>query len=122
MHTPHDLFGSFIFLLEPLGTNFFGTRYGKDYVIVAGLRHGIPVFGEINLVLILNGSEFQYKTLRVTQYVVHPSAYKVERQNEMCFVKQSQLEDFHPLGICKGFGCYASNSYIVLKYRVDCLQ
>ena len=102
----------------------FGTKYCRDYVIVAGFYHGIPVFGEINLVLILNGSEllFQYKPLRVTEYVVHLNAYEVERQNEVCYVKQSQLEDFHPLGICKGFGCYATNSYVVLKHRVDCLQ
>ena len=40
----------------------------------------------------------------------------------MSYIKQAELVDFHPLGKCRGFGCYASNFFVVLKYRIDCLQ
>ena len=113
-----------LFLFRTSWAKVFGTKYCKGYAVVAGIRHATPTFGEVNKVLVLNGSEvlLQYTALRVIQFVTHLNAYEVKRQNEMSYIKQSDLEDFHPLGMCKGFGCYASQFYIVLKYNVDCLQ
>lgn len=102
----------------------FGTKYCKGHVIVAGIRHATPIFGEINKVLVLDGSEvlLQYAPLRVIQFTTHLNAYEVERGNGMSFIKQSDLEDFHPLGLCRGFGCNSTRFYVILKYNVDCLQ
>ena len=101
----------------------FGTKYCKGHVIVAGIRHATPIFGEINEVLVLDGSEvlLQYAPLRVIQFTTHLNAYEVERGNGMSFIKQSDLEDFHPLGLCRGFGCNSTRFYVILEYNVDCL-
>ena len=84
----------------------------------------MPIFGEVKEVIILDGSKviLQYTTLRVLEYITHLNAFKVVSRNEVLYVKQAELVDFHPLGKCKGFGCYASIDFIVLKYRVDFLQ
>ena len=102
----------------------YGTKYSRGRVIV-GIRHGIPIFGEVKQVLILDGNVvmFQYTALSVIEYATHLNAYKVTAlHHEVMYVKQSELVDFHPLGKCKGFGCYANHLFIVLKYKVDCMQ
>ena len=105
-------------------TKVFGTKYCKGYVIIAGIRHATPIFGEIDKVLVLDGREvlLKYTALRVIEYECHMNAYKVERGNETSVIKQTDLEDFHPVGMCKGHGCYCNGFYVVLKYNVDCLQ
>jgi len=102
----------------------YGTKYSRGHVIIVGIRHGTPIFGEVKQVLILDGNVvvFQYSALSVIEYVTHVNAYKVTLRNEVSYVKQSQLVDFHPLGKSKGFGCFANHFFIVLKYRVDCLE
>ncbi|KAM7426608.1 hypothetical protein ABFA07_022132 [Porites harrisoni] len=102
----------------------YGTKYSRGYAIIVDIRHGIPSFGEIKEVLILDGSEvlLQYTALSVLEYVTHLNAYKVTPGNKVSYIKQAELVDFHPLGKCRGFGCYASNFFVVLKYRIDYLQ
>ena len=99
----------------------YGTKYSRGHVIIVGIRHGTPIFGEVKQVLILDGNVvvFQYSALSVIEYVTHVNAYKVTLRNEVSYVKQSQLVDFHLLGKSKGFGCFANHFFIVLKYRVD---
>lgn len=101
----------------------YGTKYCRGYVIVVGIWHGVPVFGEVKEVLILDGNivMFQYTSLSVLEYVSHLNAFKVTPRNEVSYLKQADLVDFHPLGKCKGFGPY-SHFFVVLKYRVECLQ
>ena len=116
----------FIYLFSDRTTwaKVYGTKYSRGYAIIVDIRHGIPSFGEIKEVLILDGSEvlLQYTALSVLEYVTHLNAYKVTPGNKVSYIKQAELVDFHPLGKCRGFGCYASNFFVVLKYRIDCLQ
>lgn len=102
----------------------YGTKYCRGFVIIVGIWHGIPIFGEVKEVIILDGNKviLQYRTLRVLEYITYLNAFKVVSRNEVSYVKQAELVDFHPLGKCKGFGHYASSDFIVLKYGVDCLQ
>ena len=47
----------------------YGTKYSRGYAIIVDIRHGIPSFGEIKEVLILDGSEvmLQYTALSVLE-------------------------------------------------------
>ena len=89
----------------------FGTLYAKNCVLVIGIRHGDPVLGQMKQVLVVDGSTvvFQYNCLQILEYTVHLNAY----------VKQDSLQDFHPLSVNKGFGCYRNQKFVVLKYRID---
>jgi len=100
----------------------YDTKYCRGFVIVVGIWRGIPIFGEVKEVIILDGHKviLQYTTLRVLEYITHLNAFKVVSRNEVSYVKQAELVDFHPLGKCKGFGRYTSNDFIALKYKVDC--
>lgn len=75
------------FYLGPLGLKS-GTKYCKACAIAAGIRHATTIFGELNKVLILDLSEV------LLQFVTHLNAYEVKRQNEMSYIKQSDLEAF----------------------------
>ena len=110
-------------MAEPRGSKY-DTKYCRGFVIIVRIWCGIPIFGEVKEVIILDGHKviLQYTTLRVLEYVTHLNAVKVVSRNEVSYVKEAELVDFHPLGKCKGFGRYASNDFIALKYRVDCLQ
>ena len=79
----------------------FETKYCKGHAIVAGIRHATPIFAEISEVLVLVGREvlLQYAPLRVVQFAKNLNAYEVKRTNGMSFTKQSDLEDFYPLGM-----------------------
>ena len=74
--------------------------------------------------LIINGEVviLRYKGLRVLEFVSHLNAYKIMELDEMVCIKQEELQDFHPLSLCKGFGPFAQNFFVVLRYRVDCLS
>ena len=98
-----------------------GTRYSKGCIMIVGMEYGTPLFGEVNRVYIIDGRSFtfQYKKLLTSEYVQHLNAYRVVYANDMGYVKQAELQDFHPLGIHKGYGCYSAQLYIVLRYRVD---
>ena len=101
----------------------FGTYYSEGCVIVAGLSYGQPIFGKICKVLLAMGKViFQYKTLLVLEFLEHLNAYEVRLCNDVHFIKQGDLQDFHPLNIHCGFGNNANRSFVVLRYRVDCLQ
>lgn len=101
----------------------YGTKYARGSVVVISLYHGVPVLGKVEQVLIVNGGVviLRYKKLRVLEFVSHLNAYKVVQLNEMACVKQKNLQDFHPLSLCKGFGPFARDLFVVLRYRVDCL-
>ena len=47
----------------------YGTKYSSGYAIIVDIRHGIPSFGEIKEVLILDGSEvmLQHTALSVLE-------------------------------------------------------
>lgn len=47
---------------------------------------------------------FRYKKLHVLGYIQHLNAYKVQIKNEMACMKQNNIQDFHPLGLHRGFG------------------
>ena len=34
--------------------------------------------------------------------------------------KQKELKEVHPLSMCKGIGRFSQDSFVVLRYRVDC--
>lgn len=91
---------------------------------IVGLNHGLPVFGKVDQVLVVDATLviLRYSRLRVLEYVSHLNAYKVVEVNELTFVKQKKLQDFHPLGFCKGFGPFTNDFFVVLRYRVDCLN
>lgn len=97
-----------------------GTKYCQGCVIVTGLNHGQPTFGELHKVLSIMGMIiFQYKTLHILEYSHHLNAYHVERHHNVQVIKHEHLQDFHPLGIHHGFGQYANKLCVVLRYRVD---
>ena len=102
----------------------YGTRYTKDCIVVTGLCHGIPIFGKIKRILVLEDTSvvFQYNTLEVLEFVEHLNAYRVKAQNETRCIKQDHLQDFYPLGFHTGFGCYQQQNFVVLKYRLDMLN
>ena len=101
----------------------FGTGYSEGCVIITGLNYGQPTFGKISKVLLAIGNIiFQYKTLQVLGYSEHLNAYEVIPCDGVHFIKQDDLQDFHPLGIHQGFGNNANKLFVVLRYRVDCLQ
>ena len=99
-------------------TKVFGTKYCKGQLC----HHCWDT--SCHSVFVLDGREvlLNYTALRVIEFECHLNAYKVERRNETNIIKQTDLEDFHPLGMCNGHGCYSDQFYIVLKYNVDCLQ
>lgn len=90
-------------------------------MVVVGTYHGVPVLGKVNQVLIIDGEVviLQYKRIRVLEFISHLNAYKVVEMNEMACVKQKNLQDFHPLSLCKGFGPFSHDWFVVLRYRVD---
>ena len=47
----------------------YGTKYSRGYAIIVDIHHGIPSFGEIKEVLILDGSEvmLQHTALSVLE-------------------------------------------------------
>ena len=100
----------------------FGTKYTRGSVVIIALYHGVPVFGKVDQVFIVNGEMviLRYKILRVLEFVDHLNAYKVVELNEMACIKQKKLQDFHPLSLSKGFGTFARDLFVVLRYRVDC--
>ena len=59
--------------------------------------------------------------MRVLEYVSHLNTYKVVELNEIACIKQKELKDFHPLSLYKGIGRFSQDSFVVLRYRVDCL-
>ena len=73
--------------------------------------------------LIVNGEVviLRYKRLRVLDFVSHLNAYKIIERDEMVCITQDQLQDCHPFSLCKGFGPFAQNIFVVLRYRVDCV-
>ena len=101
----------------------YGTKYVRGCVVVVGTCHGVPVLGKVNQVLIIDGEVviLQYKRIRVLEFISHLNAYKVVEMNEMACVKQKNLQDFHPLSLCKGFGRFSHDWFVVLRYRVDCV-
>ena len=92
--------------------------------MITGLHHGTPIFGEVQQVLVVDGHivVLKYQNLRVIEFVSHLNAVRVVTDNEVGYMKQSNLQDFHPVAISKGFGHYSNKYFIVLRYRVDCLQ
>ena len=99
----------------------FGTSYSTGCVIITGLYHGQPTFGEIIKVLLVMGNIiFQYKTLQVLEYSEY--AYQVTPCYDVHFIKQDQLQDFHPLGIHQGFSNNSNKLFVVMRYVVDSLQ
>ena len=101
----------------------YGTKYVRGCVVVVGTCHGVPVLGKVNQVLIIDGEVviLQYKRIRVLEFISHLNAYKVVEMNEMVCVKQKNLQDFHPLSLCKGFGRFSHDWFVVFRYRVDCV-
>lgn len=89
--------------------------------MITKLNHGIPVFGKLERVLVIDGAVvvLQYNTLSIVEYVSHLNAYRVKLCNDTNYIKQEELIDFHPLGIHSGFGCFKNHLLVVLKYRVD---
>ena len=65
---------------------------------------------------------FKYKDLHIVQYVEHLNAYSVAIGNNLDFITQDNLADFHPLGIHKGFEANANKYFVVQRYRIDCMQ
>lgn len=120
LHTIPDIIPAFLFF-STSWVKVFGTHYAKNCVLVIGIRHGDPVLGQMKQVLLVDGSivVFKYNCLQILEYAVHLNAYKVRSQNEIAFVKQDSLQDFHPLSINRGFGCNQNQQFVVLKYRVD---
>ncbi len=101
----------------------YGTRYSEGCVIITGLNYGQPTFGKITkVILVLGDIIFQYRALEVLEYSESVNAYEVISSCDVKFIKQDDLEDFHPLGIHQGFGSNAKKSFVVLRYRVDCVQ
>ena len=92
-------------------------------MIVINLSHGIPIFGEVKQVFVVDGDKvvFECTKLSVIELDIHVNAYSVSRLNEVTYILQSELLDFYPLGLTKGFGCNATKLFVILKYRVDCL-
>ena len=85
------------------------------------MENDTPLFGEVKKVLIVDGRNvvFQYRRLSVIEYVRHVKAYRIIYDDGVNYIKQAQLLDFHPVGIHRGFGCYAAQKYVVLRYAVD---
>ena len=100
----------------------YGTKYSQGSVVIVAMLHGVPVLGIVDKVLIVNGEVviLRYNKLRVLEFVSHLNAYKVVRRNEMAYIKQRNLQDFHPLSLCTGFGRFAQDLFVILRYRVDC--
>ena len=100
----------------------YGTKYAQGSVVIVALHHGAPVLGIVDKVLVVNGELviLRYSKLRVLEFVGHLNAHKVARLNEIAYIKQRNLQDFHPLSLCKGFGRFAQDLFVVLRYRVDC--
>ena len=92
-------------------------------MVVVGTCHGVPVLGKVNQLLIIDGQMviLQYKQIRVLEFISHLNVYKVVEMNEMACVKQKNLQDFHPLSLCKGFGRFSHDWFVVLRYGVDCV-
>ena len=65
---------------------------------------------------------FKYKDLPIVQYVEHLNAYNVSIGENVNFIIQDNLVDFHPLGIQKGFNANADKYFVVQRYRIDCMQ
>lgn len=100
----------------------YGTKYARGCVVVVALHHGVPIFGKVEQILIVGEIVIlRYKRLRVLEYVSHLNAYKVVELNEIACIKQKELKDFHPLSLYKGIGRFSQDSFVVLRYRVDCL-
>lgn len=102
----------------------YGTKYVKGDVIVIDYHHGFPILGKIQKVLVVERHIvwFQYLKINVTEFVCHLNAFKVQQLNEIRYIKQSELLDYYPLGLVKGFGCYANQVFVTLKYRLDLMQ
>ena len=101
-----------------------GTKYAVGNVIITGLNHGLPTFGKVEKIITMNGTIviFKYKTLNVVEYQERSNAYRVDLVNDIRLIKHEDIIDFHPLGLHKGFGCYANKLFVVLRYRIDYMQ
>ena len=101
----------------------FGTRYAEGCVVITSLTYGQPSFGRMDKVLFVAGIVvFQYHRLQLVKYSEHLNAYQVLPLCDSHFIKQEDLQDYHPLGIHNGFGQNASKLFVVLRYKVDILQ
>ena len=98
----------------------FGTKYSRGCVVVTGLDHGQPTFGEVSKIIFVTGKiVLQYTTLHVVEFSQHLNAYQVKKLNDVKGVQQEHLQDFHPLGTHRGFGQNENKLFVVLRYRVD---
>ena len=99
----------------------YETKCARGCVVVVALHHGVPIFGKVEQILI-DGEIviLRYRRFRVSEYVSHLNANKVVELNEIACIKQKELKDVHPLSLYKGIGRFSQDSFIVLRYRVDC--
>ncbi|CAB4035128.1 Hypothetical predicted protein, partial [Paramuricea clavata] len=104
---------------------FNGTRYAVGCVIVIELEHSEPVFGKVMQIIVIDNSVviFKYSRLLVVQYVDHLNAYDVmEEDVNEGLILHEKLADFHPLATHQGFGTNAGKTFVILRYRIDCMQ
>ena len=82
------------------------------------------MFGKVENVMVIDHNKvaFKYTSLEVLEYNEHLNSYQVQPTNEVKIILKHNLADFLPLGLYKGFGGNSEKQFVVLRYRVDCMQ
>ena len=80
------------------------------------LDYGICKFGVVEKNMVVEDIViFQCKKLKIIKYDDHQKSYEVSLSEEVQFICQTNLVDFHPLG----FGVNGGKSYVTRRYKVD---
>ena len=100
-----------------------GTKYVIGCVLIMALDYGICNFGVVDKIMVVEDIViFQCIKLKIGKYDDHLKSYQVSLSEEVQFISQTNLVDFHPLALHEGFGVNNSKSYVTLRYKVDCIE
>ena len=99
-----------------------GTKYVVECVVIMSLDYGICNFGLVDKILVVEDTViFQCKKLKIIKYDDHLKSYQVSLSEDLQYISQKKLGDFHPLSLNEGFGVNSCKNYDTLRYKVDCI-
>ena len=99
-----------------------GTKYAVECVVIMSLDYGICNFGLVDKILVVEDTViFQCKKLKIVKYGDHLKSYQVSLSEDLQYISQKKLVDFHPLSLNEGLGVNSGKNYVTLHYKVNCI-
>ncbi len=102
--------------------NVYGTLYKKPCALIVGTQNDLPLFGELQNLLTVNGKVyFHVQLFKTIHFNDHYHAYLVESSTDYRTVCHSELACHSPIHIRHLRVCQQGQKALVLKYHFSTL-